>query len=48
MARMDLVSMRMILPNWLGDHEFGGVVDEVDCCDFADLGRGLHADDAFA
>ena len=30
------------------DHELGGVVDEVDGGDFADLGCGLHADDAFA
>src|SRR5580692_3623276 len=30
------------------EHELGGVVDEVDAGDLADLGRGLHGDDAFA
>ncbi len=30
------------------DHELGGVVDEVDAGDFADLGSGLHVDDALA
>ena len=30
------------------DHHLGGVVDEVDGGDFADLGGGLHGDDALA
>ncbi len=30
------------------DHELGGVVDEVDAGDLADLGGGLHVDDALA
>ena len=30
------------------DHHFGGVVDELDASDFADLGCGLHVDDALA
>src|ERR1039458_6171606 len=30
------------------EHHFGGVVDQVDGGDFADLGSGLHGDDALA
>jgi hypothetical protein len=30
------------------DHEFAGLTDEVDAGNLADLGRGLHVDDALA
>ena len=43
-ARMDLVSMRMILPNWLMNHEPAGLVDEVDAGDLPDLASGLQTE----
>ena len=47
-ARMVLVSMRMILPNWLMTISSRGVVDELDGVDLADaLGDG-HVLDALA
>ena len=47
-ARMVLVSMRMILPNWL--MTIISVVSSTSWMagDFADLGGGLHVDDALA
>ena len=47
-ARMVLVSMRMILPNWL--MTMSSVVSSTSWMagDLADFGRGAHVDDALA